>query len=168
MSSLIHTLQRATLAPRARGPPPSFQDYIIDKYAFERMQDMSEEELDNADDLANANARLEDARELLASAACDEDLIRAKCEVDLAMLRVKKLSDLVKNNIYALDYDGFITWNKNCYSELSAEDRTWVDGTCKRISNKSLSLMDEEACCPWEATAIFFDSQKRLVVMHPR
>jgi hypothetical protein len=122
----------------------------------------------NQERLEEANSHLEDARELLTLASSDEELIRAKCEVDLAMLRVKKLSDLVKNNIYYLDYPGFIDWNKNCYSELSAEDRAWVDGTCKRISNKTMCMMDEEDCGLCEASAIFFDSQKRLVIMHPR
>jgi hypothetical protein len=65
-------------------------------------------------------------------------------------------------------YHDFLAWNKYCLEELSFEDVSWVWGLCQRINYNKIGMMDMEDCGIWEADAIFYDINKKLIIVHPR
>jgi len=68
----------------------------------------------------------------------------------------------------AENYREFLAWNKSCLEELSLEDTKWVWGLCDRMNKNYIGMMDMECCGIWEADTIFYDLNKRLVIVHPR
>jgi len=68
----------------------------------------------------------------------------------------------------AENYREFLTWNRSCLEELSLEDIKWVWGLCDRMNKNYIGMMDMECCGIWEADTIFYDANKRLVIVHPR
>ena len=65
-------------------------------------------------------------------------------------------------------YHDFLAWNKSCLEELSHDDVMWTWGLCRRLNNNNIGTMDMEDCGIWEADAIFYDLNKKLVIVHPR
>ena len=65
-------------------------------------------------------------------------------------------------------YHSFLAWNKSCLEELPFEDVNWVWGLCRRLNKAEIGMMDMECCGIWEADTIFYDRNKRLVIVHPR
>ena len=70
----------------------------------------------------------------------------------------------------SMSYDNFFLWNKACLEELSYEDLSWVWGLCKRLrlNREIILMMDLEDCGLWTASSIFYDTNKKLVIVHPR
>jgi hypothetical protein len=66
------------------------------------------------------------------------------------------------------NYERFRTWNIMCLGEMSDEDQMWVWGLCKRIGSSAIGMMDMEDCGIWKADQFFFDTKKKLCIVHPR
>ena len=67
-----------------------------------------------------------------------------------------------------MTFADFKLWNLQCIVSLSDEERSWVIELCKRISQKKISLMDEESSAVFTAANIYFDTNKNLVITNPR
>jgi hypothetical protein len=68
----------------------------------------------------------------------------------------------------AMSYNDFFLYNKTCLEDLSLDDVNWVWGLCKRLNRNKIGTMDMEDCGIWNADTIFYDQEKKLVIVHPR
>lgn len=66
------------------------------------------------------------------------------------------------------NYNDFLAWNNSCVEALTLEDLKWVWGLCQRLNNNKIGMMDMEDCGIWKADAIYYDTDKNLVIVHPR
>ena len=80
---------------------------------------------------------------------------------------LQRMSTLNESNQYK-NYSEFLDWNIKCISELSPDKRLWLYNLCVQITNNEIKLMDEESCAIFEASNIFFDSNKKLCIANPR
>ena len=73
-------------------------------------------------------------------------------------------------NLYAIDmeYSDYRIWNLECIAALSDEEYNWTVELCRRISEKKISLMDEENSCVFKAENIYFDKNRNLCITNPR
>jgi len=65
-------------------------------------------------------------------------------------------------------YAEFISWNIQCISELKDGERAFLFDLCQHIKNNKLNLMDLESCLVFEASAIYYDQNKKLCIVNPR
>jgi hypothetical protein len=65
-------------------------------------------------------------------------------------------------------YQEFRKWNEQCIKDLSEDDRTWIEGLCKRMVKETIFLMDEECCEAMPATNLYFDKDKNVCIVNPR
>lgn len=65
-------------------------------------------------------------------------------------------------------FDEFKTHNLQCIADLDEEDRVWVTGLCKRISKRTLCMMDEEYASSHDVWNFYFDKKKNIHVVCPR
>ena len=69
----------------------------------------------------------------------------------------------------AMSYNEFFLYNKGCLEDLSHEDLSWVSGLCNRLNRGNcIGMMDMEDCGIWNADSIFYDLDRKLVLVHPR
>ena len=68
----------------------------------------------------------------------------------------------------SMSYNKFILYNKACLNELSYDDVRWIWGLCKRLKHEVIGLMDLESCAVFEASYIFYDNNKNIVIVNPR
>lgn len=80
----------------------------------------------------------------------------------------RMLGEKCKGIDAAATYNEFFLWNKECLEELSYEDVNWVWGLCNRLNRRQIGTMDMEDCGIWKADTIFYDTYKRLIIVHPR
>jgi len=66
------------------------------------------------------------------------------------------------------NYDEFVKWNTECVNNLTNGDIAHILWICKLITTSNLSLMDMESCIKFEASGIYFDEDKSLVIVNPR
>lgn len=67
-----------------------------------------------------------------------------------------------------LSYDGFVNWNKKCINESSNDDKLFFVMICKKINNKELGQMDMESCVVFDSSNVYFDKNKKLIIVNPR
>jgi hypothetical protein len=74
------------------------------------------------------------------------------------------------NGVYAPDaeYKDYRNWNLDCIAALTDEERNWTEALCIRLSEKKISLMDEETSAVFTARNIYFDKNKNLCITNPR
>jgi len=65
-------------------------------------------------------------------------------------------------------YSKFRIWNLECIAALSNEEYNWTVELCRRMSEKKISLMDEESNAVFTAHKIYFDKNKNLCITNPR
>ena len=65
-------------------------------------------------------------------------------------------------------YKKFVDWNIECLKESSIEDIFIFKMICNKIGQNKIGQMDMESCIVWKTTNIFFDTNKNLVIVHPR
>jgi len=66
------------------------------------------------------------------------------------------------------EYDDYRLWNLECIDALTEEDRNWTEALCIRLSEKQISLMDEETGVVFIARNIYFDENKNICITNPR
>lgn len=66
------------------------------------------------------------------------------------------------------DYVHFIEHNKNCLENLSSDDISFVFNLKKMIENNRICNRDEESIIEWNTTKIYFNKDKKIVVMNDR
>lgn len=66
------------------------------------------------------------------------------------------------------DYEHFLTHNKECVENLSIKECDFLIYLCEKIINKEILTTDEEDFGEWSASGIYFNIDKKLVIMHPR
>ena len=67
-----------------------------------------------------------------------------------------------------LSYDQFLEWNIKCIIESSDEDRLLFKILANNIINNKIGQMDLESCAVFESVGLFYDSNKRLIIVNPR
>jgi len=72
------------------------------------------------------------------------------------------------NYTYTMNYSEFYAWNLKCISELSEDDRLWLEGLCRRIEKNSIRLMDLESCAAFHAHGFHYNMDGELCIMMPR
>jgi hypothetical protein len=65
-------------------------------------------------------------------------------------------------------YDDFKAFQRETADFLSAEDCLRVKGLLELIQAGRISNMDMEPCVPMESTMLFFDKEKKLVIVNDR
>ena len=65
------------------------------------------------------------------------------------------------------EYNDFKIWNLECIAALTDEEYNWTVELCRRISQKKISLMDEENSAGFIARNIYFDRNKNLCITNP-
>lgn len=65
-------------------------------------------------------------------------------------------------------YKEFMEWQEKCLNEMSGDDYNWITGLCRRIRNRKVRLMDEETCVDFEAGIMYFDPDRKIVIINPR
>jgi hypothetical protein len=70
------------------------------------------------------------------------------------------------NNI--LSYDEFLEWNIKCITESSDEDKILFKILANNIINNKVGQMDMESCAVFESCSLFYDTNKRLIIVSPR
>ena len=65
-------------------------------------------------------------------------------------------------------YKEFMEWQEKCLAEMSGDDCTWIRGLCSRVSNGKVRLMDEDTCVDYQADMIYFDVDRKVVIMNSR
>jgi len=76
--------------------------------------------------------------------------------------------DYDNEDFNGMSYEEFLQMNIDHINTLSPEDHAWTLELCKRISKGSIQIMDEESCAKFEASNIYFDMNKRLIIVNPR
>ena len=67
-----------------------------------------------------------------------------------------------------IQYEEFINWNRTCFNELLNPDFIWLQGLCKRITDKKISVIDMESCVEFQASYVYFDQGKNICIASPR
>jgi hypothetical protein len=67
-----------------------------------------------------------------------------------------------------LSYDQFLEWNIKCIIESSDEDRLLFKILANNIINNKIGQMDLESCAVFKSVSLFYDSNKRLIIVNPR
>jgi len=67
-----------------------------------------------------------------------------------------------------LSYTQFLEWNINCIIESSDEDRLLFKILANNIINKKIGQMDLESCVVFESFSLFYDVNKKLIIVNPR
>jgi hypothetical protein len=67
-----------------------------------------------------------------------------------------------------LSYDQFLEWNIKCIIESSDEDRLLFIILTNNIINNKIGQMDLESCAVFKSVSLFYDSNKRLIIVNPR
>jgi hypothetical protein len=80
------------------------------------------------------------------------------------MIQTEECDEIDKN----LSYTQFLDWNIKCIDELSDEDKLFLRILCNKISNKNIGQMDLESCVVFTTCSIFFDKNKKLIIVNPR
>ena len=65
-------------------------------------------------------------------------------------------------------YDEFIEWNKACVKAQSDTDKFVFILMARRVAGGMIEMIDMESAGPWTASNLFFDTDKKLVFVHPR
>ena len=65
-------------------------------------------------------------------------------------------------------YEEFLLHNKNCIDNLNDNDTIFIHELCNKIRFNKIKTTDEENFITWGASSIYFDTENRLVIMHPR
>ena len=73
-----------------------------------------------------------------------------------------------KGWLEGMTYAEFFQWNMNCINELSDEDDAWLVGLCRRMNNGDVVLQDMESCSHFPADGLYFDYNKRIIIVNPR
>lgn len=66
------------------------------------------------------------------------------------------------------DFELFCEHNINCIEQLSNDDLTFLDILIDKIRNDSIMQCDEESFIEWEPYVFYFNTDGKLVLMHPR
>ena len=66
-------------------------------------------------------------------------------------------------------YDDFLQHNEECLKNLYKDDLDFIYILINKINNSDIMMVDEETIhCEWAAYSIYFNSENKLVIMHPR
>jgi len=65
-------------------------------------------------------------------------------------------------------FKDFMEWQDKCLVEMPSDDYNWIRGLCGRVRNGKVRLMDEETCVDFRADMIYFDVDRKVVIMNSR
>ena len=65
-------------------------------------------------------------------------------------------------------YGQFVEWNLKCLCALPTEDLVFFRHLCNKIMRREIGQMDMENCVVFQTSSVFFDVEKRIVVVNPR
>jgi hypothetical protein len=80
----------------------------------------------------------------------------------------ERMVDSEYSGVSASNYTDFLAWNTQCLTELTADERLWVQSLCERIKKNKIRLMDMEPCSAFVASGLFYDKKKNLCIVNPR
>ena len=66
------------------------------------------------------------------------------------------------------NYNKFIKHNEKCVRKLSDIDLEFIDRLIDKIREEEIVQCDEDNFVEWETYSIYFNKNKKLVMMHPR
>jgi hypothetical protein len=74
----------------------------------------------------------------------------------------------MNEDYHDVSFAQFIAWNLEKIKNLSADDKLWMAGLCRRIRVDKMTMMDMESCVAWDSCGFYYDARGHLCIFHPR
>ncbi|AYV77458.1 MAG: hypothetical protein Dasosvirus3_17 [Dasosvirus sp.] len=80
----------------------------------------------------------------------------------------ERMIDFNEDSGFSNNYRKFMTHNKKCVNELSSQDLEFISMLIDRIKDEKILQCDEETFVEFDSFAIYFNINKKLVIMNPQ